>query len=146
VFLLLDGADQPEGLLPFIRRMSGVQSSRALPRLNTTEGKSWPMDVLETAEAGMLALRVRKSADLERYGLATGDVLLIELEQPGLGAPAFAAIEDEVVIGSYHPRKADTIAIVPFVKGTAPVISGSSDKRAVCLLRAVVRNFKVGVP
>ena len=152
VFLVTDGDQGSDPLLSVMARLSEVRNASIVPQLRepslsngnpSADRKRWPVELLRTREAGFLAIRVHQpNAGLEPYGIGGGDILIFAIEDPEPGSAAFAAINDEVVVGRYSPRRNDRFAIVPYVKGTAPVIAGENESTALCALKAIVRDFK----
>jgi hypothetical protein len=101
----------------------------------------WPLDLVKDVSGnGILGLQVWPGAQLESYGLSDGDIILIGLDDPTDGAPAFCAINDQVAVGWYELGKAGRVTISPFVKGTPPITTCRSDVQAAFALKAIVSS------
>ncbi|MGH9762394.1 MAG: hypothetical protein ACREDR_39825 [Blastocatellia bacterium] len=119
----------------------------------------WPLDLVGGGY-GMLALRVRPQAGLERYGLLDNDLIVIDVGDlggdaepnhrrsgrgrragnPTDGEPAFAAINNQVIIGLYHEGSRGRITIIPFIDKMVPVVAAPSEIQVVCALRAIAHR------
>jgi hypothetical protein len=87
---------------------------------------------------GILGLQVWQNAQLESYGLSDGDIILIGLDDPADGAPAFCAIDDQVVVGWYGIGTAGRVTITPFIEGATPIAGRRADLQVAFALKAIV--------
>jgi len=157
-FQVPDSLSLADPLLPTVNRIArtGWPKRRAASRLRLRKTSSlfavagaihrpksrWPLDLVrEVSGNGILGLQVWQGAQLESYGLSDGDIILIGLDDPADGAPAFCAINDQVAVGWYERGKAGRVTISPFVKGMPPIATRRSDVQAAFVLKAVVTSF-----
>jgi hypothetical protein len=114
-------------------------SKRSASKKRRAGAGRWPVDLVG-GYPGVLILQVWEGAGLQRCGLADRDLVIIGIDGPDEGAPAFASINNKAVIGWYGSLSDGRISITPFVEATPNLTAEAREVQVVCVLKAIARK------